>query len=178
MPTVADAPERAVRIRHVFLECLSIAWMVIEGAVAIGSGIIAHSLLLMAFGIDLNGSCGRLGNVNDKARVGQHRDVAAVDSVRGCTCSLCQEPLQIGLNRSVVVGYDVQSGCVPNSRYIGSEDVRIRLFSMAMSPPQRGTSAACGCTPHRQTTSPGLLPEPQRLWPAPRPIPDRTVQSR
>ena len=53
MPTVADPAERAVLIRHAFrLEWLSIAWMVIEGAVAIGSGIIAHSLLLVAFGID------------------------------------------------------------------------------------------------------------------------------
>ena len=46
MLTVAHPAERAVLIR------LSIAWMVIEGAIAIGSGIIAHSLLLVAFGID------------------------------------------------------------------------------------------------------------------------------
>ena len=53
MPTVADPGERAVVIRQAFwLESLSIAWMVIEGAVAIGSGIIAHSLLLVAFGVD------------------------------------------------------------------------------------------------------------------------------
>jgi hypothetical protein len=52
MPTVADPAERAVLIRHAFrLEWLSIAWMVIEGAVAIGAGIIAHSLLLVAFGV-------------------------------------------------------------------------------------------------------------------------------
>ena len=53
MPTVADPAERAVLIRDAFrLEWLSIAWMVIEGAVAIASGIIAHSVLLVAFGID------------------------------------------------------------------------------------------------------------------------------
>jgi divalent metal cation (Fe/Co/Zn/Cd) transporter len=53
MPTVADPAERAVLVRHAFrLEWLSIAWMIIEGAVAIGSGIIAHSLLLVAFGAD------------------------------------------------------------------------------------------------------------------------------
>jgi hypothetical protein len=53
MSTVADPAKRAVLIRHAFrLEWLSIGWMVIEGAVAIGSGIIAHSLLLVAFGID------------------------------------------------------------------------------------------------------------------------------
>jgi divalent metal cation (Fe/Co/Zn/Cd) transporter len=53
IPTVADPAERAVLVRHAFrLEWLSIAWMIIEGAVAIGSGIIAHSLLLVAFGAD------------------------------------------------------------------------------------------------------------------------------
>ncbi len=34
------------------LEIITIAWMVIEAAVAIGAGIIARSLLLVAFGID------------------------------------------------------------------------------------------------------------------------------
>ena len=53
MPTAAGLSERAVLIRDAFrLEWLSIAWMVIEGAVAIASGTIAHSVLLVAFGID------------------------------------------------------------------------------------------------------------------------------
>ena len=53
MTTVADPTERTLLIQDAFrLEWLSIAWMVIEGAVAIGSGIIAHSVLLVAFGID------------------------------------------------------------------------------------------------------------------------------
>jgi divalent metal cation (Fe/Co/Zn/Cd) transporter len=53
MPIVADPVERAVLIRDAFrLEWLSIGWMVIEGAVAIAAGIIAHSVLLVAFGID------------------------------------------------------------------------------------------------------------------------------
>ncbi len=53
MSTAADPAERAVFIRDAFrLEWLSIAWMVIEGAVAIASGIIARSVLLVAFGID------------------------------------------------------------------------------------------------------------------------------
>ncbi|WAH37200.1 cation diffusion facilitator family transporter [Alicyclobacillus dauci] len=34
------------------IELVSIIWMVIEAAVAIGSGIIAHSLSLVAFGVD------------------------------------------------------------------------------------------------------------------------------
>ena len=45
--------DRAVRIQEAFrIEYLTIAWMVIEGVVAIGAGIEAHSLTLTAFGID------------------------------------------------------------------------------------------------------------------------------
>ena len=50
---VPDATSRATLIRKAFLfEGLSIAWMVIEAVVAIGAGLAAHSLLLVAFGID------------------------------------------------------------------------------------------------------------------------------
>jgi divalent metal cation (Fe/Co/Zn/Cd) transporter len=45
--------ERAVLIRQAFrLEWLTVAWMVIEALVAIGSGVIAGSLMLTAFGLD------------------------------------------------------------------------------------------------------------------------------
>jgi len=48
-----DAPRRAALIRRAFrLERLTIIWMILETAVAIGSGIVAHSLLLVAFGVD------------------------------------------------------------------------------------------------------------------------------
>src|ERR1700692_2930203 len=71
-----------------------------------------------------------MDNVNDQARVGQHRDVAAVDSVRCCTHSLCQEPLQIRLNRAVVVGDDVPTRlrlpggarCIP-AEEVGSRSI-------------------------------------------------------
>jgi divalent metal cation (Fe/Co/Zn/Cd) transporter len=44
---------RAALIREAFrIEYLTIAWMLIEAAVAIGSAIEAHSLTLLAFGID------------------------------------------------------------------------------------------------------------------------------
>lgn len=44
---------RADLIRRAFrLEWLTAAWMVVEAAVAIGSGIAAHSLSLVAFGVD------------------------------------------------------------------------------------------------------------------------------
>lgn len=50
---MASSPERAALIRNAFrLEWLTIAWMTIETAVAIVAGVAAHSLLLLAFGID------------------------------------------------------------------------------------------------------------------------------
>jgi divalent metal cation (Fe/Co/Zn/Cd) transporter len=49
----ASAPDRAALIREAFrLEWLTIGWMFIEAAVAIGAGVIAGSLVLLAFGLD------------------------------------------------------------------------------------------------------------------------------
>src|ERR1700674_3245268 len=46
-------PERTVLIQQAFrLEWLTVAWMIIEALIAIGSGEIAGSLTLMAFGLD------------------------------------------------------------------------------------------------------------------------------
>src|ERR1700692_265912 len=48
-----EVPERTVLIRQAFrLEWLTVAWMVIEALVAIGSGVIAGSLTLTTFGLD------------------------------------------------------------------------------------------------------------------------------
>ena len=48
-----QVPERAVLIQQAFrLEWLTVAWMLIETFVAIGSGVIAGSLTLTAFGLD------------------------------------------------------------------------------------------------------------------------------
>lgn len=45
--------ERAALIRQAFhLEWLTIGWMIVEAAVAIGAAIAAHSLSLIAFGLD------------------------------------------------------------------------------------------------------------------------------
>jgi divalent metal cation (Fe/Co/Zn/Cd) transporter len=50
---ITDAPKRAALIQRAFrLEWLTIIWMMVETAVAISAGILAHSLLLVAFGID------------------------------------------------------------------------------------------------------------------------------
>jgi hypothetical protein len=46
-------PERVALIREAFrLELFSVAWMMVEAVVAIGAGIAAHSISLIAFGID------------------------------------------------------------------------------------------------------------------------------
>jgi divalent metal cation (Fe/Co/Zn/Cd) transporter len=46
-------PTRQTLIGEAFrLEWLTIAWMIIEGTIAIGFGILAHSITLVAFGID------------------------------------------------------------------------------------------------------------------------------
>jgi divalent metal cation (Fe/Co/Zn/Cd) transporter len=51
-PTIKDPP-RAALVRQAFrLECATIAWMVIESAVALWSGLHAGSVSLLAFGID------------------------------------------------------------------------------------------------------------------------------
>jgi divalent metal cation (Fe/Co/Zn/Cd) transporter len=52
--TRSAAPdERASLIRHAFwLEGVTIAWMTVEAAVAIAAGLAAHSITLLAFGID------------------------------------------------------------------------------------------------------------------------------
>jgi divalent metal cation (Fe/Co/Zn/Cd) transporter len=51
--TPSLTPERVALIRQAFhLEWLTIAWMVLECIVAIGAGVAAGSLTLMAFGLD------------------------------------------------------------------------------------------------------------------------------
>jgi divalent metal cation (Fe/Co/Zn/Cd) transporter len=50
-----EAPEfkRGALVRTAFeLEWLTLAWMMVEAGVAIGAGLAAHSLLLLAFGVD------------------------------------------------------------------------------------------------------------------------------
>jgi divalent metal cation (Fe/Co/Zn/Cd) transporter len=49
----AEVAARSNHLRQgIAIECVTIAWMVIEAAVAIGAGIAAHSVLLVAFGLD------------------------------------------------------------------------------------------------------------------------------
>jgi Co/Zn/Cd efflux system component len=49
----AATDDRTALIRRAFrLEYITLAWMLIEAVVAIGSGVAADSLTLMAFGID------------------------------------------------------------------------------------------------------------------------------
>jgi divalent metal cation (Fe/Co/Zn/Cd) transporter len=52
-PRAVSNPERPALIRDAFrLEWLTIAWMIVEVVVAIGSGIAAGSVVLLAFGLD------------------------------------------------------------------------------------------------------------------------------
>jgi divalent metal cation (Fe/Co/Zn/Cd) transporter len=51
--TPSPTPERVALIRQAFhLEWLTVTWMVVESIVAIGAGVAAGSLTLMAFGLD------------------------------------------------------------------------------------------------------------------------------
>jgi divalent metal cation (Fe/Co/Zn/Cd) transporter len=51
--TIAQAENRTDLVRQAFwLEWVTIAWMVIEAIVAITSGLAAHSITLLAFGLD------------------------------------------------------------------------------------------------------------------------------
>jgi len=52
-PVVASEPARASLVRQALrLEWITAGWMLIEAAVAIGSGAAAHSLSLIAYGVD------------------------------------------------------------------------------------------------------------------------------
>jgi divalent metal cation (Fe/Co/Zn/Cd) transporter len=69
-------PERAALIQQAFrLEGLTIAWMIVEGAVAISAGIAAGSLTLTAFGLDslieLASACVLIWRLNVELRRGQ-----------------------------------------------------------------------------------------------------------
>src|SRR5260370_35524450 len=51
--SLARAEARVDFVKQAFwLEWITIAWMVVEAAIAIGSGIAAHSITLLAFGLD------------------------------------------------------------------------------------------------------------------------------
>ena len=50
---ITDTLKRAALVQRAFqLEWVTIIWMMVETAVAIGAGIAAHSLLLFSFGTD------------------------------------------------------------------------------------------------------------------------------
>lgn len=52
-PATVSGEARLALVHRAFqLEWITVAWMTVEAAVAIGAGIVAHSLLLTAFGVD------------------------------------------------------------------------------------------------------------------------------
>ena len=52
MTALASAERRADVQRGVRLAVFTVAWMVVEAVLALGAGIVAGSLLLIAFGLD------------------------------------------------------------------------------------------------------------------------------
>jgi divalent metal cation (Fe/Co/Zn/Cd) transporter len=53
LATAISEAQRAQLIQEAFrLECFTIAWMLIEAAVAIAAGLVARSVALLAFGLD------------------------------------------------------------------------------------------------------------------------------
>ncbi len=69
-------PTRSRLVGQAFwLECLTVAWMIVEGAVALGAGVAAGSLTLTAFGLDsvieLASACVLIWRLNAELRLGQ-----------------------------------------------------------------------------------------------------------
>jgi len=52
MPAAADPKRTRLVSRALWLEAFTAAWMAVEAAVSLGSGILAGSLSLIAFGVD------------------------------------------------------------------------------------------------------------------------------
>jgi hypothetical protein len=90
----------------------------------------------LAYVTDGSSFCGRslhrvrsfTDDIDDEVRMGQHRDVAAVDSVNACPHPLRQEAFQVRLHRTVVVGHDVPTrlGLPGDTRHIPAEEVGSR----------------------------------------------------
>lgn len=64
---MVERRRRALVRQTFFLEYITLAWMVVEAVVAIGSGVAARSITLLAFGIDRR----------DRAGLGGRADLAA-----------------------------------------------------------------------------------------------------
>jgi divalent metal cation (Fe/Co/Zn/Cd) transporter len=73
---ISSVTPRALLIRAAFrLEWFTVAWMVVEGAVALASGVIARSMSLIAFGVDslieLASACVLIWRLNVELRHGR-----------------------------------------------------------------------------------------------------------
>jgi divalent metal cation (Fe/Co/Zn/Cd) transporter len=99
-----QVPERTVLIQQAFrLEWLTVAWMVIEALVAIGSGVIAGSLTLTAFGLDsvieLISAAVRIWRLTEELRHGEEFSRHAER-----LASRCGGTLLFGLAAYIVIG--------------------------------------------------------------------------
>ena len=87
--------DRAALVRQAFwLEYLTLAWMTVEAVVAIGSGVVANSLTLVAFGIDsfieLASACVLVWRLNVELRRGEafaERAEQTASKIGGGCCS-------------------------------------------------------------------------------------------
>ena len=99
----------------------------------------------------MNGLSGGTDNVDDEVRMGQHRDVTAVDGVGACIHPFRQEPFQFRLQGPIVVCHDVparlrlpgDTGCIPaeeiGSRGIVGRPDQLLLFLREVSRKTRDT---------------------------------------
>ena len=76
------SPSRPTLVRNaLILEWVTVGWMLIEASVAIGAGVVAHSLTLIAFGVDsiieLLSACVLLWRLNVELREGEELSEAA-----------------------------------------------------------------------------------------------------
>jgi hypothetical protein len=74
-----------------------------------------------------------MDNIDHETGVGQHRDVAAVDSVGGCTHTLRQEAFQLRLN---LIGRGKQGKTEENRDEEDSQNQRLRFRSFSPLRPQ------------------------------------------
>ena len=85
MHTIGQGANTQVRVRLALrLEAITIAWMVVEATVSIGAGVLARSILLVAFGagsgVELLSACKLYWRLHHEARA-RPEDEAAMERI-------------------------------------------------------------------------------------------------
>ena len=107
---IPSVTPRALLIRTAFrLEWFTVAWMVVEAAVALASGVIARSISLIAFGVDslieLVSACVLIWRLNVELRHGQcvAEGAERTASRIGGGAAVCPRGLHRGRRRMAIV---------------------------------------------------------------------------